>query len=75
MCPIGLEPQGELVASEVINRKLVKHAVVVLKRALVVENADCVVTSKNLAMGLQSAELRENNVRVPKLLRQRVCSW
>ena len=75
MCPIVLKPQCELRSSEVINRKLVKHAVVVLKRALVVEDADCVVTSKNLAMGLQSAELGENNVRVPMLLRQRVCSW
>ena len=57
MCPIGLEPQNELVSSEVINRKLVKHAVIVLERALMVEDADRVVASKYLAMGLHAAQL------------------
>ena len=57
VCPIILEPRSELGASEVINRKLVKHVVVELKRALVIEDANCMVTSKNLAAHLQSAEL------------------
>ena len=56
MCPIGLEPQSELVTSEVINRKLVKHAVIVLESALMVEYAYRVVASENLAMCLQSAQ-------------------
>ena len=55
MCPIGLKPQSQLVSCEVINRKIVKHAVVVLERALVIKNANRVVASKDLAMGLQSA--------------------
>ena len=52
VCPIGLEPQGELVTSEVINGKLVKHAVIVFECALMIEYANRVVASENLAMGL-----------------------
>ena len=57
MCPIGLQPGGELMSSEVIYGELVKHAVIVFECALMVEYADRVVASKDLAMGLQSAQL------------------
>ena len=77
MCPIILEPHSELSACEVINRKLVKHAVIVLERALVIQDSNCVVTSENLAMSLKSAEFALNNVREAKLrkVRQRADSW
>ena len=72
MCPIGLEPQSELVTSEVINRKLVKHAVIVLESALMVEYAYRVVASENLAMCLQSAQLDTGiDVRGERLFPQR----